>query len=421
MLNFARLAAVAPAMPRDSATPPASTERVFSGAASLWAAAAELALIFVGSALPTPLYGLYQQQFHLSDVVLTLLFAAYVLGALAALLLFGRVSDQIGRRRTLLPAIVIGAISTLAFLLPVSLPVLFVGRVLSGMAIGAASGTATAWIAELEPGGDRRRATAIAVAANMAGLGLGPLLSGFLAQYAIDPLRLAYLVYLGLLLPAAFVAARIRETIANPKTRLRDIALRPRLGVPADIRAQFISPALTAFAIFSLMGFSTGLTPTVLAQSIHEPGPANGGALVSELFLLGAVTAVAARRVASRTAILWALILLLPTLALLVLAERQHSMAILIADMAFAGISTGLGYRGSLEMINQIAPQDRRAEMVSSYLIACYAGISLPVIGIAVITQVADAFAADLIFAVVIALAAAGAFLVELRSGRSRS
>ena len=402
-------------MPRHSATTAAPASRILTGHAAIWAVAAELALIFAGGALPTPLYELYKQQFHFSEIVLTLLFAIYVVGALMALFLLGRVSDQIGRRRTLLPAIVIVAISTLAFLLPSSLPVLFTGRFLSGMAIGIASGTATAWIAELEPDGDPGRATVIAVAANMAGLAVGPLLAGLLAQYAGNPLQLVYVVYLGLLLPAAFIAARIQETIEDPTTRLRDIELRPRLGVPAEIRAQFMAPAVTAFAIFSLMGFSTGLTPTLLTQSLHEPGPAIGGAVVFELFLVGAVTTVLTRRMTSRTALLAGLLLLLPTLALLVLAQAERSMTILLIDTALAGVSTSLGYRGSLQTVNEVAPKGRRAELVSSYLVACYAGISLPVIGIGVISQLVDAFVADLVFAVVIALAALVALTVGLR------
>src|SRR5947209_7187929 len=139
-------------MSQQHATITTPSGRVLTGAAGMWAVAAVLAVMFMGGALPTPLYEVYRRQFQFSELVLTLLFATYVVGALGALFLFGRVSDQIGRRRTMLPVIAIAAISTLAFLLPVSLPVLFVGRFLSGLAIGVASGTATAWIAELEPG-----------------------------------------------------------------------------------------------------------------------------------------------------------------------------------------------------------------------------------------------------------------------------
>jgi MFS family permease len=402
-------------MSQQHATITTPSGRVLTGAAGMWAVAAVLAVMFMGGALPTPLYEVYRRQFQFSELVLTLLFATYVVGALGALFLFGRVSDQIGRRRTMLPVIAIAAISTLAFLLPVSLPVLFVGRFLSGLAIGVASGTATAWIAELEPGGHRGRATLIAVAANQAGLAIGPLLAGCLAEFEADPLRLVYAVYLTILLPAAFIAAKVGETITDPVRRLRDIELRPRLGVPDDIRPQFVSPAVTAFAIFSMLGFSTGLLPTVLAQRLGQTGQAVGGAIVSELFLVGTITVVLSRNLSSRAAMFTGLSVLLPTLALLVLAQAERSMAMLIADSALAGVATVLGYRGSLQVVNEIAPADRRAELVSSYLVACYAGVSLPVIGIGLISQLVDSLVANLVFAMVIAVAALVALLVGLR------
>lgn len=402
-------------MPRDDVRSPAPAGGVLSGTSSLWTVAAVLGLMFMGGVLPTPLYPTYQKEFHFSEIVLTLLFAIYVAGALAALLVLGRVSDQIGRRRTILPAVVVAAISTLAFLLPVSLPVLFVGRFLSGVAIGVASGTATAWIAELEPAGNRGNATVIAVAANQIGLALGPLLAGCLAQFEFDPLRLTYVVYLGLLLPTALAAAKAQETIAEPVQRPSELALRPRIGVPAELWADFIPPAVTAFASFALLGFSTGLIPSVLTKNLHESGPAIGGALVCELFLAGAAAVVLGRRLSSRAAMFSGLLLLLPTLALLALAQAQRSLALLVTESALAGIATSLGYRGSLEAVNAMAPNGRHAELVSGYLVACYAGISLPVIGVGLISQFVSAFVADLVFAIVIAIAAGGALGIGMR------
>jgi MFS family permease len=402
-------------MSQQHATLAAPGGRVLTGAAAPWTVAAVLGLMFMGGALPTPLYEIYRQQFHFSEIVLTLLFAVYVVGALAALFVLGRASDQIGRRRMMLPVIVIAAISTLAFLLPASLPVLFVGRALSGFAIGLASGTATAWIAELEPAGHRGRATLIAVGANQVGLAIGPLLAGCLAQFAPDPLRLVYVVYLAMLLPAGFAVAKVQETLADPVRRLRQVELRPRLGVPAELWPQFVAPALTAFAIFSLLGFSTGLTSTLLTQSLHETSRAVGGAVVFELFLVGAVTVYVSGALPSRTAMFVGLALLLPTMVLLVLAQAKASMPLLVADMALAGVAAALGYRGSLQVVNEIAPTGRHAELVSTYLLACYAGVSLPVIGIGVMSQWAGPLIADLVFAVVIAAAAILALIVAAR------
>src|ERR1700751_2011866 len=114
---------------------------------ALAAVATQLGIMFIGAILPTPLYPLYRQAFGFSGVTLTLIYAVYVLGNLTALLFFGRLADQIGRRNATLPAVAVGVASTLAFLSANGTAWLFVGRALSGFSTGLAAGAATAWIA----------------------------------------------------------------------------------------------------------------------------------------------------------------------------------------------------------------------------------------------------------------------------------
>src|SRR4051812_2485994 len=155
-----------------------------------------LAVMFVGSTLLTPLYEIYRRQFGFSELTLTLIYAVYALGNLSSLLLLGRLSDQIGRRRATLYAFAGLGGSALIFLCASRTGALYAGRILSGLALGLASGTATAWIAELDAERNKTRASVIATSANYTGLTVGPLLSGFLAQYAPAPLRLSFVVYL---------------------------------------------------------------------------------------------------------------------------------------------------------------------------------------------------------------------------------
>jgi MFS family permease len=75
------------------------------------AAAFALAAAMLGTTLPTPLYGLYRQQFGFSELMITVIFATYAAGVISSLVLFGRLSDQIGRRRVLLPGLVLSALS----------------------------------------------------------------------------------------------------------------------------------------------------------------------------------------------------------------------------------------------------------------------------------------------------------------------
>ena len=371
-------------------------------ALSMWIVAVELAIVFAGSTLPTPLYLLYRRSFGFSEITLTLIYAVYVLGNLSALFLFGRLSDQIGRKTTTVPALIIALISTIAFAFAVSTSWLFIARLLSGFATGLAAGTATAWITELQPRGDKTAATILAAAANLAGLSLGPLIGGMLAAYGPRPLLLPYLVYIAMLILVAISLCFSTETVEKHVHALKEISLRPRLGVPREIRSKFISPAVTAFGIFSLIGFYSALIPGLLAKDLHRSSPAVSGAVVVELFAIGAIAVALGRTVRSRTAMLTGLVILLPSLGLLIMAQTTSSFPLLLAGTAFGGISSGFGYRGSLEVVNEISPDEKRSEVVSSYLIVCYLGNSIPVIGVGLLSQLAGPLTAHVSFAGVV-------------------
>jgi sugar phosphate permease len=99
----------------------------------------------------------------------------------------------------------------------------------------------------------------------------------------------------------------------------------------------------------------------------------------------------------------------------LVGAEVARSMPLLLFAAALCGVAGGLGYRGSLEVINRIAPADQRSEVVSSYLIALFAGNSVPVIGIGVLSAATSAIVAHVAFAAVITALAGIAALTGIK------
>jgi len=130
-------------------------------------------VVMLGGTIPTPLYPIYQHRIGFSALVVTLVFAAYAAGTLAALLVFGRLSDQVGRRPVILAALGVAVTSTAVFVLDQSLTGLFVGRALSGLSVGLCTGAATAGLAELHPSSDRVGGALVASTVQMAGLGLG--------------------------------------------------------------------------------------------------------------------------------------------------------------------------------------------------------------------------------------------------------
>lgn len=382
-----------------------------------WTVAALIGVMFVGTTLVTPLYVLYRDAFGFSEITLTLIYAVYVVGNLVSLMFFGRLSDQIGRRRVTFPVIGVGILSTLVFLFAQDPTWLFIARMLSGFAIGLSTGTGAAWLAELYGPNNRARATLVAIIGNLAGLSVGALLAGLLAQYAPWPLRLVFVIYIVMLVALMLLMRTTPETVEHPVRSLREASMKPRIGVPANLRAAFLAPAVAGFGGFALFGFYAALAPSILRQELHETNRALGGGVVFELCVVAAAAVLLTRAMKAKTAMLSGLVLLLPSLFLLVLAQAEASLAWLLIGTTLSGAATALCYRGSLQVVNEIAPNDRRAEIISTYLICCYVGNSVPVIGVGIISTFFGPIAASTVFAVTIALFVS----VALVSGKARS
>src|SRR3954452_11057782 len=159
-----------------------------------WCVAFAFFAVMAYSAVPAPLYVIY----GFSSLTTTLVFAAYAVGVVAGLFLAGHVSDWYGRRRVLIPALVLILVNGAFFLGFRDASWLTAGRVLNGLSVGAATATATAWMQELHTGSARREEV-VATAANLGGLGLGPLVAGVLAQWVGAPLVVPYVISLAAL------------------------------------------------------------------------------------------------------------------------------------------------------------------------------------------------------------------------------
>src|SRR6478609_4405078 len=204
---------------------------------------AAIGVIFVvfmaASAAPTPLYVVYQQQWGFSATVLTLVFAVYVFALIASLLLFGALSDFVGRRPVLASAIALEAIALLLFAVAGNVGVLLVARVLQGIATGAAMTTLGATLVDLNPPHAPGRAGVVNGVAPVGGLAVGALGCGALVQFAPAPTHLVFLLlFIGMLVAAVFVALMPETGVRRPGGRS---SLRPRLGVPPRLRPDVLA------------------------------------------------------------------------------------------------------------------------------------------------------------------------------------
>jgi len=353
----------------------------------------------IGTTLPTPLYPLFEERYSFGELTVTVVFAVYAFGVIAGLLVFGNLSDEIGRKPVLLLGLAFSALSALLFLFAGSLAPIYAGRVVSGFSAGIFTGTATAMLVDLAPGGRRRMASFVAVVVNLGGLGLGTLLAGLIADYARSPLRTPFVVDLVLLVPAVIGMLVTPETVERTAFRFR----LQRLRVPAEVRTVFIRGATAGFGSFAVAGVFSSVAPVFLATILGRTSHALAGGLVFILFSASIVGQLLVSRLSDRRALISGCALLVGGVGLLALALGIESLAPLIASASVAGLGQGLVIGAALAAINQRAPVEHRAETASSFFVVMYVGLSVPVIGVGVAADVWSLRGAGIAFSFAVA------------------
>jgi MFS family permease len=375
-----------------------------------WVAAIAFLVNMGFSAVPTPLYALYQRRDHFSTFMVTVVYAVYAVGVIGSLFLGGHVSDWVGRKRVFVPALLVNVVSALVFLFVPSLPGLLIARVLTGISIGLTTATATAYLAELhigifgsEPPRSPRRAQVVATAANLGGIGFGPLAAGLLAQFAPQPLRLPYIAFGGVLILLALLVLAAPETTVPPNPAP---AWRPqRIAVPPDARGAFFAATAAGVASFAVFGVFNSLAPSLLAGTLHQSSRAVAGAVAFAAFAAGAVAQILLSRLAVTATLRISMVVLTPGLGLLIGGMWLPSLAVFVIGGVLTGAGAGLVFRGAMVAAGAAAPAESRAEVLSGFFLGAYVGLSVPVLGLGIATQYVAARDVMLVFVAVVVVA----------------
>jgi MFS family permease len=364
-----------------------------NGWGSFAAACFALFVLLLGSNLITPLFPLYAKVYGLSPLGVTLLFATYTLMVIPALLIFGPLSDAKGRRALLTGAIVLAAVAAGLFAAATTLAVLFLAQAVQAIALGALQGTAAPTLIEQDPSRHRRRASAIASGLTVGGAAAGPLLAGLLAQYAVLPLRLVFLIEV-VLLAGALVAVNIRLSARERRRRWRP----RRPTVPEGIRRRFVVASISAAVAWAVAGLFLSLIPSFVTEQL-KGGVAVAGALVAVMLGCAMAVQLTGYRVQSPRAQTFGLTVMIPALVALIVADQTAALGWMLVASVLAGVGVGLAFMGSLGDVNEAAPEDRKGDVVASYYVVVYVATALPAIGVGALTVATNSSTALHLFA----------------------
>jgi MFS family permease len=398
-----------PAPGTDQDQSPSAARRV----AAFWLVAAVLFLSLAAASAPAPLYGVYQAQFRFSAATLTAIFAVYAFVVLITLLVFGSLSDYLGRRPVIIATLAVNIGACALFLTARDVGLLFAGRVLQGIAVGAATGALGAALIDLQPsrGG---LAPVVNTGATIFGLAAGALGASGLVQYGPAPTHLVWWLLLGAFCLAIAGILMIPEPAARRPGALA--SLRPTVKVPPRARGTFAVAVPCLQAAWALAGLCLSLGPSLAAQVLASPNRLWGGLVAFLLTGIGAAATVAFRRLAAPAAMLTGCLILFAGAAVTFAAVAAMSAAAFLSGIAVAGVGFGLAFLGAFRTLSALADPDERAALIASIFTVNYLAFGIPALiaGVAV-TRYGLHHTALVYLGVIAALAAAAASSMMVR------
>lgn len=368
-----------------------------------WLVTAAFVSLQAFGTVPTPLWPLYAVRDGLSSTMVTLAFACMVVGAGASLYLFGHLSDRLGRRRIIVPALAFGIAAAAVMAWWPTLPGLLIGRVLTGVAVGLMASTAPAYLTDLyrgHPAQPRSRVPAtVASVASLGGLSLGPLVAGVLLRWVGHPFTTSYLVFIALMVIGAISISVSPETV--------DLALRTSASASKFVlrHAQttvFIGAAAVAFCSFAVFGLFSSVGSLIVHSELHESSPLIWG--LAGFLVLGA--SAVAQTLLPKLAVVRMLVLGLVGLpvgmALVVVALYSPSLTLYLLGSAIAGAGAGLLFKAALSVAITTAEPGSTAGVLAMFFVVAYLGIGLPPVLFTAATHLISSGSALIVFSAVI-------------------
>ncbi|MGH9115567.1 MAG: MFS transporter [Acidimicrobiales bacterium] len=342
-------------------------------------------LTTMGSNAPSPLYVIYQHKFHFSALIVTAVFATYAGTVMLALFTVGHLSDLIGRKKMLVPALFLLGISALLFAAARGTGWLFAARAVQGLATGTITGAATAALVELDPAGDRHRASYINTVMFITGAAVGPLLFGIAAQYFPAPLVFPFAIEGGLIVVGLFGVKALPETVSRTDGPVWQMQ---RPSVPRPVLGPFIVAVLALGVAWGIGGLYGALSASIDRSLLHVHSHAVAGVVLFVFAGIGGVSQLSLRRWPALRSIVVGTVATAVGMGLVYAGLVATNVAIFMAGTLLAGAGSGVSFMGSLVLVNHVAPPARRAEVVSAWNLIGYIALSAPAVGVGLLTGV---------------------------------
>ncbi|MDA0158883.1 MFS transporter [Solirubrobacter ginsenosidimutans] len=363
-------------MPTNETDEPAGASR--APRLALAGAALAFTSMYLAAGALTPLLVVYKEQWDLAPSQLTMAFAVYAIGFLAAALVLGSLSDHLGRRPVLIGALVVQLVSNLMFLVAPDVGWVIAGRIVQGLASGAATGAFTAALVELAPPHQKRLGPILGSVGLTGGLAVGSLLAGLAIQLTPSANTIAFVFLSALTVVGGIAVAAAPETMRRSPGALRSMI--PNVAIPLAARVEFVAAAPVVAAVWMLAGLSGGLAPSM----VHSVFGLDSGLLDGLAgFIAPAVSVIIGlsfARVPARTAMTIGIYAAILGSIGIAGGASAGSLATMFIGQAVAGLAFGAAFTASLGLVIPLVAAHQRAGVVAAVYVVSYLGLGVPVV-----------------------------------------
>jgi MFS family permease len=359
-------------------TPAARHRPVLPAGLALAGAAITFTGLYLAAGVLTPLLVVYREEWHFSASLLTLAFAVYAVGFLGALLTLGPLSDHIGRRPVLIGALVVQLASNVIFLIAPGIEWVIVGRIVQGVATGAATTAFTAMMVEVAPANRKRLGTTLGSVTVTGGLAVGSLLAGLAAQLTTGANSIAFIVLTVITVVGIGVVALSPESVTRAPGALRSLI--PRVAIPPATRREVIAAGPVIAAVWMLAGLSGGLAPSMVGSVFHHDSDLLNGVAGFIAPAMSAVVGLLSVRLDPRRAMTLGIYASIVGPIAIIAGVITGSLPLMFVGQAIAGIGFGASFTAALRLIFPLAPEHQRAGVVSVIYIISYVAFGVPIV-----------------------------------------
>ncbi|WP_456694862.1 MFS transporter [Aeromicrobium sp. P5_D10] len=378
-------------------------------------AVAAVVAMMIGASAPSPFYPVLQAELGFSAATMTAIFAVYAVALLLTLLVSGSLSDHLGRRPVISVGFIVLAISMVAFWHADSVMVLFIARIVQGIAAGLLMSSLSAAVVDLEPSHRPGLAATLNSVSPLGGLAVGALVAGLLLDHSSSALAVVFGSLTAIYVVIGAMVWLIPETSPRNEGILRSFI--PRIGVPQSARAPFLRSAPALFAGWATGGLYLSLGAPLVTQELGGTAHIEQGLVVAVLTGVGSIACFIARDRSSRSITIYGTSALAIGTALTLVALAAGSYWGFIAAAVVAGSGFGTSFLGIMRSITPVAAPHERGELFASVFVVSYlafgvpaviAGIAAPHIGLAETTFIYGG--------IVVVLSGAAALLRKFKS-----